>query len=64
MNDNSLDEAIGEIDDFVEAGKKNEMIVVFNNNLEALDWLDDEDAVDHKVGRYFRDIVKHDGASK
>lgn len=30
----------------------------------AHDWLDDVDAVDHKVGRYFRDIVKHDGSSK
>lgn len=43
MDDASADDAVAEIEDFIAAGEKNELIVVFNNNLDALDWLSAED---------------------
>ncbi|MBR2539501.1 MAG: DUF885 domain-containing protein [Mogibacterium sp.] len=55
MDDTTLDEAIGEIDDFVEAGEDNEMIVVFDNNLEAEEWIDD--ATREKYSELNRRIV-------
>lgn len=41
LDNNSLDTAVSEINDFADAGDKNEMIVVFSNTLDQLDWLDD-----------------------
>ena len=42
MPDDSLDEVLDDIDEFVAAGEENEMIVVFNNNLDDLEWLDED----------------------
>lgn len=48
MDDNSVDIAIDEINDFVSAGSKNEMIAVFDNSIDNFDWLDDDAKAEYK----------------
>ena len=55
MSDDSVDEAVEEINDFVSAGEGNELIAVFNNNMDEIDWLADDAKEEYKTRNH--DIV-------
>ena len=49
MDDLSAQDAIDEMEDFVDAGEENELIVVFENSVDELSWLSDSEKADYKA---------------